>query len=236
MSKRTAALAILALFAVTGVAVLPAGAEHEWDHRYELLGTVTWSDGSPARFVEVALVCETSQFADCSANEGRRDRTGADGSYQIQIHSHGSSDGSIVALDVEGERTQHVITYKEDGAAGRWGVQDVRLNTTPTWAQAVFSFLTTPTGGGLSLVVLVAAAVAVIVVRRKVGLTKAARQEAAAQAAALAKREQRSGSRIGCSLCAAQVYAKNLERHLMKVHHRSKEEAEALTESLGAET
>jgi len=120
-------LALAALF-------LPlAGAEHEPDHRYFLVGTVTGASGEPLCGVTVrAADVDVASNADTN----RTGTTDGSGRYHIQLHLHSpevagenANVGDAILVTVEGTSASRTTVALENAAnPDGWGQQTVDLS------------------------------------------------------------------------------------------------------------
>lgn len=119
------------------VALLPtlAGAEHDLDHRYFIVGTVTGASGEPLCGVTVRAV-DVSVPSNQDTN--RTGTTDGSGRYRIQLHLHSSetgveesNEGDTLLVTVEGTSAVRTTTAVVNGInPDGWGQQSVDLSTT----------------------------------------------------------------------------------------------------------
>ncbi|MEK6851815.1 MAG: carboxypeptidase-like regulatory domain-containing protein, partial [Candidatus Thermoplasmatota archaeon] len=97
----------MALYILVLVALAPlAGAEHEADHRYYVVGTVTDGSGEPLCGLTVRA---TDADVTSTLDTNRTATTDGSGHYRIQLHLHSqevassnSNEGDTLLVTVEG--------------------------------------------------------------------------------------------------------------------------------------
>jgi hypothetical protein len=213
---------LLAAFLLFAPALmLPAAADHEWDHRYAIKGTVTDSAGDTARFVDAAIDCSSgaSDPEVCKHNKGRSASTGLSGEFELNLHIH--DDGLLIVLDIDGQKFNHTIDLKgEDGQAteeDRFAdltfELDHEVDNTALYATVIASII----------------AIALIIgffVKRRRQKQEGISSKHHASFSSASKTE--ASDLVGCPRCDARLKHSNLKSHLMKKHYLKAEQAAAL--------
>jgi hypothetical protein len=109
---------VLVLAAILLSGVMPAQAEHEWDHRYVIEGKVLSPDGGVMRWMTVEIDCseDATDSSLCGNNIERADSTGFSGNYELILHIHSGDHGMKIVLDVDGQKFEHIIDLRDDGS------------------------------------------------------------------------------------------------------------------------
>ena len=199
---------VLVLAAILLSGVMPAQAEHEWEHRYVIEGKVLSPDGEVIRWMTVEIDCseEATDSSLCGNNEERDDRTGFSGNYELILHIHSGDHGKKILIDVGGEKFEHFLDLQgEDGQASeedRYVIDDLQLESDPGfWHTLTASLL---------LVALIVGSIAGLVVKM--------RGPKSSTESRSTKSRSSSGDFIDCPHCSARLRSRNAAAHMLKVH------------------
>jgi hypothetical protein len=198
---------VLVLAAILLSGVMPAQAEHEWEHRYVIEGKVLSPDGEVIRWMTVEIDCseEATDSSLCGNNEERDDRTGFSGNYELILHIHSGDHGKRIVIDVNGQKFEHIIDLQgADGQpveADRYVTDDLQLDSDP----GLFRFVPL-----VSFVALIVGSIAGLVVKMR-GPKSSTESRAT-------KSRSSSGDFIDCPHCKARLRARNAAAHMLKVH------------------
>ena len=202
---------VLVLAAILLSGVMPAQAEHEWEHRYVIEGKVLSPDRELMRWMNVKIVCdENDEDATdpslCEHNIDREDSTGFTGGYKLVLHIHSTDHGKKILIDVGGEKFEHFLDLQgEDGQASeedRYVIDDLQLESDPGfWHTLTASLL---------LVALIVGSIAGLVVKMR-GPKSSTESRAT-------KSRSSSGDFIDCPHCSARLRSRNAAAHMLKVH------------------
>jgi len=132
MRPGTAGLMLYALALLVALAPL-AGAEHDADHRYYVVGTVTDGSGEPLCGVTVRA---SDVSVGSTLDTNRTATTDGSGRYRIQLHLHGpevaaedANAGDTLIVTVEGTSASRTAIALENAANPEgWGQQTVDLS------------------------------------------------------------------------------------------------------------
>jgi len=199
---------VLVLAAILLSGVMPAQAEHEWDHRYVIEGKVLSPDGGVMRWMTVEIDCseDATDSSLCGNNIERADSTGFSGNYELILHIHSGDHGMKIVLDVDGQKFEHIIDLQgEDGQPleeDRYVTDDLQLDSDPGFFHTLAaSFL---------LVALIVGSIAGLVVKMRG--SKSITESPAT------KSRSSGGDFIDCPHCKARLKPRNAAAHMLKVH------------------
>jgi len=200
---------VLVLAAILLSGVMPAQAEHEWEHRYAIEGKVLSPDGEVMRWMTVEIDCseDATDSSLCGNNKERDDSTGFSGNYELILHIHSGDHGMKIVLDVDGQKFEHIIDLQgADGQpeeADRYVTDDLQLDSDPGFFHTLAaSFL---------LVALIVGSIAGLVVKM--------RGPKSSTESRSTKSRSSSGDFIDCPHCSARLKPRNAEAHMLKIHH-----------------
>ncbi len=198
---------VLVLAAILLSGVMPAQAEHEWEHRYAIEGKVLSPDGEVMRWMTVEIDCseDATDSSLCGNNIERADSTGFSGNYELILHIHSGDHGMKIVLDVDGQKFEHIIDLQgADGQpveADRYVTDDLQLDSDP----GLFRFVPL-----VSFVALIVGSIAGLVVKMR-GPKSSTESRAT-------KSRSSSGDFIDCPHCSARLRSRNAAAHMLKVH------------------
>ena len=203
--------------------MLPAAADHEWDHRYSIKGTVTDSAGNTARFVDAAIDCSSgaSDSEVCDHNKGRSASTGLSGEFELDLHIHAGNDGLLIVLDIDGQKFNHTVDLEGEDDQAKKDARfadltfklDHEVDNTALYATVIAS------------IIAIALLIGYFVKRRrqkKEGISSKHHASFSSASKTVAS------DLVGCPRCDARLKHSNLQSHLMKKHYLKADEAKAL--------
>jgi hypothetical protein len=203
--------------------MLTAAADHEWDHRYAIQGTVTDSAGNTARFVDAAIDCSSgaSDPEVCEHNEGRSASTGLSGEFELDLHIHAGNDGLLIVLDIDGEKFNHTIDLRGEDDQAKKDARfadltfelDHEVDNTALYATVIAS------------IIAIALLIGFFVKRRRRKHEGISSKHHASFSSAS---KTVASDLVGCPRCDARLKHSNLKSHLMKKHYLKAEQAVAL--------
>ena len=204
--------------------MLPAAADHEWDHRYSIKGTVTDSAGNTARFVDAAIDCSSgaSDPEVCGHNEGRSASTGLSGEFELDLHIHVGNDGMLIVLDIDGQKFNHTLDLELDG--DDQAKHDARFAdvTIELDHEVDNTALYAAIAGGLLAIVLAIGFFVKWRRQKQEGISSKHHSSFSSASKTV------TSDLVGCPRCDAKLKHSNLKSHLMKKHYLKAEEAAAL--------
>jgi hypothetical protein len=194
-----------------------SSAEHEWDHRYTITGTVTDANGEIATDTPVFLDCspENANQNICGHNEGRNSTTDNTGSYSLELHIHSNDHDSEIYLLVENKSFRHVLDLEGDNGQAEEGDRTTTMNidlSAPS-EQKSMSNETILIGVSLVLVLILIMMMAINFRKSDTDTTKD-------------KTFQNRTDLLSCPKCDTKLKDTNLIGHLMKRHFYSQSDAE----------
>ena len=203
--------------------MLTAAADHEWDHRYSIKGTVTDSAGNTARFVDAAIDCSSgaSDPDVCGHNKGRSASTGLSGEFELNLHIHVGNDGMLIVLDIDGQKFNHTLNLGGEDVQAKHDARfatlsyelDHEVDNTALYATVIASIIA---------IVLI---IGFFVKRRRQKQDGISSKHHASFSSAS---KTVASDLVGCPRCDARLKHSNLKSHLMKKHYLKAEQAVAL--------
>jgi len=210
--KFVALLLLSSLF----ISLLPTAlAEHEWDHRYTISGTIVDINGDIARGVTIEIDCSEGKTTAelCELNEEKSTSANFGGEFEFALHLHSSDHGKIIVFLIDGEEFNHTISLIGDNDTMEEGDRFVSMDIKLKHEFSLFGYF-------LPYIIIIA-----IVVIGFLMLIKNKKMLFFKKAPNFVANEIVRNNLIKCPKCETQLKKKNIVKHLKSRHYLKEKEA-----------
>lgn len=207
------------------ISIIPiVKAEHEWDHRYTIEGTIVDINGDIARGADIEIDCtEGKTTADlCGNNEDRWTSASFSGEFELQLHLHAADHGKFVVFLVDGEEFNHTISLIGDNDTMEEGDRLVSMNIKLNHEYSVFGYFLPY----ILLIIIVVVAFLMVIKSKKMLFFK--------ESPGSVGKKVIQTDLIKCPKCDVELKKENVIKHLKSRHYLKQTEAVDLAADLNS--